>query len=354
MNKETKYIGGNILEAKQVDRNGVPVGIVKGYIATWDIDRGADKFIRGAFRESIEDHREKCRQIRLKDHHGRTIGGFPIDTVKEDDRGLYGEGEINLDVQQGREAFALAKQGVLSDFSIGYIADDYEIVDKIREISKSQVFEGSIVDEPMNILANITEVKTVIPYQNLPLADRNRPWDAEQAVARVRQHTGSDDEPSGSYKNAFLWFDEENKDNYGAYKLPISDIVDGRMVAVPRGIFAAAGAMRGARGGVNIPEAERAGVIANINKYYAKMDLESPFNEESSFRIDDIESLDERTLEGLLKSGVSFSSKNAKKVVAIIKSAVERDANESDQRDADWGKVTTALKSINMEANSNG
>ena len=120
MGKETKYIGGNVVEVKQEERNGVQVGIIKGYIATWDLDRGSwgvrDRFVKGAFLESLNRHRIDNRPIRLKDHHGRTVGGFPIETAFEDEKGLFATGEINLEVQQGREAFSLAKQGVLSDF----------------------------------------------------------------------------------------------------------------------------------------------------------------------------------------------------------------------------------------------
>lgn len=166
---ETKNIGGNVVEAKEIERDGIKIGIVEGYIATWDLDRGGwwarDQFVKGAFAESIRDHQIKKRQVRLKDHHGRTIGGFPPESLREDDRGLFGIGEINLDVQQGKEAFSLAKQGVLTDFSIGFtsLSDVDSMVDeeRIRTIHKATIWEGSIVDEPMNPEANITEVKVM-------------------------------------------------------------------------------------------------------------------------------------------------------------------------------------------------
>lgn len=166
MDLKTIFHGGKITQTKQAERNGVPVGIVEGYIATWDIDRGdwsglKDRFLRGAFTASLERHRKTDRPVRLKDQHSRTIGGFPIAKVFEDDRGLFGSGEINLDVQQGREAFALAKQGVISDFSIGWENKTSVIVDGIREISEAEVWEGSLVDEPMNPFANITAVKSI-------------------------------------------------------------------------------------------------------------------------------------------------------------------------------------------------
>lgn len=169
---EVKILGGRIVDTKLESRNGIDVGIVKGYIATWDVDRGGwdgvkDQFVMGAFRESLQDHRDRDnRPVRLKNKHDDLIGGFPIESVREDDRGLFGIGEINLETQQGREVFSLARQGMLTDFSIGFSVEDSETnfdQDRdahVRKISKAIVWEGSIVDEPMNPSANITDVKT--------------------------------------------------------------------------------------------------------------------------------------------------------------------------------------------------
>lgn len=167
---ETKYHSGRIIECKEETRNGVRIGIVAGYIATWDVDLGSfgvrDRFLKGAFAESIQEHKDRDdRQIRMLFRHGEIIGGFPIDTVKEDNIGLFGIGEVNLAVPEGATAFSLAKQGVLVDFSIGFriVESETETTDDeiIRIISKARIFEGSIVPEPMNPEAKITEVKTI-------------------------------------------------------------------------------------------------------------------------------------------------------------------------------------------------
>ena len=75
---ETKRLGGVLVQVKETERAGVKIGIVEGYIATWDTDLGdyfgiKDKFVKGCFRESIADHLKRSRQIRLKDHHGRAV-----------------------------------------------------------------------------------------------------------------------------------------------------------------------------------------------------------------------------------------------------------------------------------------
>jgi len=164
---EVKVARSSVIEVKQADRNGVPVGIVAGYLSTWQPDTGGrfgvpDQFVPGAWLETLAEHRARgARPVRLKDHHGRTVGGFPIESVREDERGLFGIGEINLEVQQGREAFALARQGVISDFSVGYVALDDKLEKDVRRIFRATLFESSLVDEPGNQGANIVEVKAI-------------------------------------------------------------------------------------------------------------------------------------------------------------------------------------------------
>jgi HK97 family phage prohead protease len=156
---------GHLVESKRTTRNGEPIGLVSGYLATWEPDTGGkfgipDQFVRGAFTASLADHRARGdRQVRLKDHHGKTVGGFPIETVKEDARGLYGIGEVNLTTQEGRELFALVRQGVLSDFSVGFTALKDEIRGGVRLIHEAKLWEASIVDEPANQGARILEAK---------------------------------------------------------------------------------------------------------------------------------------------------------------------------------------------------
>jgi HK97 family phage prohead protease len=152
-------------EAKQVGEDGqeVPVGIVEGYLATWDTDRANDRFVRGAFADSIAELIQNKRPLRLKRQHFNLIGGFDPEKIEEDDKGLYGVAEINLLVTEGREAYALAKQGVLSDFSVGFSAEmeDVEMVEGVRVFKKARLWETSLVDEPMNARARVTMVRSL-------------------------------------------------------------------------------------------------------------------------------------------------------------------------------------------------
>ncbi|WP_157251193.1 hypothetical protein [Nonomuraea typhae] len=112
---------------------------------------------------------------------------------------------------------------------------------------------------------------TVTRFQDLPLADREREWDAAAADKRVRRWAGAEDEPNEKFRRAFLWYDADDADEYGAYKLPIADVVNGELKAVPRAVMSAGGVLDGARGGVKIPEKEVDRVKGHLAKYYDKM-----------------------------------------------------------------------------------
>lgn len=107
-------------------------------------------------------------------------------------------------------------------------------------------------------------------YQDLDIVDKR--WDSTAAVNRVRRATNSTEKPGRDYRKAFFWFDSDKSDTFGAYKLPFVDVVDGKLVAVRRAIFAADQAMAGARDGVDLPEKDKARVQRHIDRYKAKIE----------------------------------------------------------------------------------
>lgn len=119
----------------------------------------------------------------------------------------------------------------------------------------------------------------VTAFQDLPMADRDREWDGDAAERRVRQWAGAEDGPNERYRDAHVWYDAEKKENFTAYKLLIADVVDGRLVAVPRGVMAAGNVMQGSRGGVDLPEKDIDRVKSHLAKYYAKMDDRAPWEQ---------------------------------------------------------------------------
>lgn len=121
---------------------------------------------------------------------------------------------------------------------------------------------------------------TVTTFQDLPMADRDREWDGDAADKRVRRWAGVEDKPNAKYRDAHVWYDADQADEFGAYKLLIADIVDGKLKAVPRGVMAAGGIMQGARGGVDLPKGDINRVKSHLAKYYDKMGDEPPWQKE--------------------------------------------------------------------------
>lgn len=175
MEKEYLTIPFNIEETKQIEKGDKKFGIVKGYAATFgNIDRGRDRIMKGAFKNTIEQWKEKGTLLPMFFQHSwmSVIGGFNV--FKETAKGLYVEGEINLNVQKGLEAFELAQQKVLSYMSIGYVTKDAEFIEEevgekdgqtftatIRNLKEIELFENSLVTNPMNDLATINSVKSM-------------------------------------------------------------------------------------------------------------------------------------------------------------------------------------------------
>lgn len=328
MTIERVSLSGEITETKTAERNGIPVGIVAGYIATWQMDAWngiyamPDRIVQGAYTESIQEHKaNRNRQVRLKDNHGRTIGGFPIDSVREDNRGLYGVGEINLDTQQGREAYSLAKQNVLVDFSVGHVVTEDEIDKDIRLIKKAVLLEGSITDEPKNQKANITEVKTI--FGDLPLyVTDGYVWDESAARDRVMEMKFS----TGNGSHAFIG---ENL---------IGDVIGDKLYAVPS-------AIRNVAALINGTEAKNQQVI--IERYYAKMGEKSPFKNQMFYSVDDVKDWSNADLKSALLDTGMFSNGAVRALIAT-----HRNQNVSDDTEGLSSlleKIVETTKSINKE-----
>lgn len=339
------------LEIKQIDDEDPDYFKFSGYASTFsNVDLGNDVIEPGAFTRTIDDLRKRSRPVPgrpelrslmkvLWQHDWSSpIGSFV--EMREDDKGLFVTGILpkNDTLVAGR-VMPQMRAGGVSDMSIGYIATRRRFEEDIRVIEEAELFETSLVTIPMNPEAQVTAIKAVVPFQDLPLASRERPWDRDAAEGRVREATGSMEDPSESFRRAFLWYDASAPENFGSYKLPIADVVDGRLMAVPRAIFATASVLRGGRGGVNIPDSDRAGVIRNVERYYEKLGLDSPFQEMRAFRIDDFDSVTVRQLEGMIRDGVLYlpnvSEAKAKAIASSLKSLLSRDGADGGPRDGE-------------------
>jgi hypothetical protein len=135
------------------------------------------------------------------------------------------------------------------------------------------------VDEP-------AVIRAATGASELPIADRDVAWDASEADKRVQAWADGDWD---KYGEAFFYVDETAKDKLGSYKLQFADIIDGKLTAVPRAIFAVAGVLNGARGGVDIPDSDIAEIKTKVEAYYEAMakkfddaDIKAPFEDRAA------------------------------------------------------------------------
>lgn len=106
----------------------------------------------------------------------------------------------------------------------------------------------------------------------LPIAPRDTNWDGSAAEGRIREYTGSTDAPSSNYRKFFMFFDQADADQFTAYKLPFADIINGKPHVIPAAISAIQGALSGARGGVDIPDADKQRIQDFVAAYQARIE----------------------------------------------------------------------------------
>jgi hypothetical protein len=68
-----------------------------------------------------------------------------------------------------------------------------------------------------------------------------------------------------------MWYDQSEPTTLQSYKLPYADVMRGQLFAVPRGIFAVAGALQGARTPLDVPEADQERLQVLVSRWYSRM-----------------------------------------------------------------------------------
>jgi len=125
----------------------------------------------------------------------------------------------------------------------------------------------------------VSLVAGVVPFEETPKAPEDRAWDADAAEQRIRRWAGGPDKENidwAKYRRAFAWYDASDPENFGSYKLPHHDVIDGRLHVVWRGVAAAMQVLLGARGGVDIPEEDRRAVYNHLARHYRQFGREPP------------------------------------------------------------------------------
>jgi len=150
---------------KQVDFNLKSIsetGRIEGYLNTFDYkDYAGDITRKGAFTRSLKSIANSGRKVPiLYQHDTRTPIGV-WDELKEDEHGLYGVGQLTMEVQAAKEAVARARDGALTGISIGYSVEDeeYKSDEQTNYLNDVTLKEASLVTFPCNDISRVTSVK---------------------------------------------------------------------------------------------------------------------------------------------------------------------------------------------------
>lgn len=143
------FLGPALLDVKELTE----AGTVSGYASIFgNVDQGGDRVMPGAYTKSLASG----RSIRMLWQHNthEVIGGWSV--AREDAKGLWVEGQFNMEVQRGREAYALMKAGQIEGLSIGYrvpAGGAKKANDGVYELHELDLREVSVVTMPMNEMA---------------------------------------------------------------------------------------------------------------------------------------------------------------------------------------------------------
>lgn len=129
--------------------------------------------------------------------------------------------------------------------------------------------------------SHVSQVDTTLAvntsgWQGLPIADRESPVDRDDAIKRIAAWSGGD---PAKLNRAFLWRHPEGDPNsVYSYRLPIGDIINGKLTLIYHAIYAASALLEGAHGGLpNIPGSEKESMRRVISAIYRK--LANTFND---------------------------------------------------------------------------
>lgn len=137
-------------------------GTFEGYLSKFnEVDAYGDVMLPGCFTKTLKE--KGPRRPMLWQHQSwEPIG---VLDAKQDDVGLFIAGHLNLDVQRGREAYALIKQGSVRGLSQGFVILDFEPRKEGggRNVKEVDLWEGSPVTFPALPSAQIVSARSLLP-----------------------------------------------------------------------------------------------------------------------------------------------------------------------------------------------
>ncbi|MBS9720237.1 HK97 family phage prohead protease [Tianweitania sp. BSSL-BM11] len=148
-------------DAPKIEVKAEADGKITGYGSVWDVVDGYnERVIKGAFAKSLAEHQARGSMPKMLWQHqtDRPIGRW--EAMKEDGRGLYVEGRLNLKTSSGRDAYEHLVSGDVDAFSIGYREKQVK-PGTVRDLLELDLQEVSVVTFPANREALTETIKSL-------------------------------------------------------------------------------------------------------------------------------------------------------------------------------------------------
>lgn len=151
--------GTACLSIKEIKESGE----IEGYGSTFggEPDSYGDVIAPGAYSESLATHKSAGTMPKMFwQHDSREPIGKWFE-AKEDDKGLFLRGKLNMGVQRAREAYELLKARDIDGLSIGYRIKEYSVDTDtgVWTLEKIDLKEVSVVSIGANDNATVASVK---------------------------------------------------------------------------------------------------------------------------------------------------------------------------------------------------
>ena len=132
-------------------------GEFEGYASVFNgVDSYGDTIVPGAYKKTLKNRQ---RPVRMRwNHWGPVIGKWM--NIEEDEKGLKVSGQLTPGHSVASDVAASMKHGAVDGLSIGYYIVTDGMKDGVRQLKEIELIEISVVEEPADRSALITDVKS--------------------------------------------------------------------------------------------------------------------------------------------------------------------------------------------------
>lgn len=139
-------------------------GVFEGYASLFGVvDLGRDMVMPGAFARSLAARGVGGVRMLWQHDPNEPVGAWSV--IREDARGLFVRGRLNLAVRRARDIHALMRQGALDGLSIGFKTETAlsDPRSGVRRLTRVDLWEISLVTFPLLPQARVATVKSLAP-----------------------------------------------------------------------------------------------------------------------------------------------------------------------------------------------